>query len=315
MVCYFPLKAYRSPIKTVNGKSSIVFKPKDGAYVDRPLELPCGQCVGCRLEHSRQWAVRCMHEASLHEHNSFITLTYSEENLPENGTLVLEDFQKFMKRLRKKFSWLVPGKGKRKRRVYPALKFYHCGEYGDINGRPHYHACLFGIDFPDKVYWRMSRSGFKLYRSPMLEELWKFGNSEIGDVTFESAAYCARYVMKKITGDMADDHYKGRKPEYTTMSRRPGLGQGWYLKYKQELINNDGVLVNGHLTKPPRFYRGQFELENAHNQRRLAQNKSKRIKRVNSIPAEERSADNSRRALAKLEVLNARISKLKREVD
>ena len=100
------------------------------------------------------------------------------------------------------------------------VRFFHCGEYGELLYRPHYHACLFGFDFSDKVLWS-TRGGVRLYRSKILEKLWTFGFSTIGDVTFESAAYVARYCTKKITGDKADEHYNGRSPEYVTMSRPP----------------------------------------------------------------------------------------------
>ena len=212
MVCYYPLKGYRSR----SGKG-IVFNRANG-FVDMPMAVPCGQCIGCRLERSRMWAVRCVHEASLHADNCFITLTFDDSHLSHTGTLITSDFQKFMKRLRKEFS------GRR-------IRYFHCGEYGEKLGRPHHHACLFGFDFSDKVLWSV-RSNVKLYRSPTLDRIWGQGYCTIGDVNFESAAYVARYVTKKITGEVAVDHYKvgvdvstgeviSKKPEFVTMSRRP----------------------------------------------------------------------------------------------
>ena len=136
MPCYRPIKGYRSRrLNAETGKRPVVFNPRDGFY-DQPVDLPCGQCIGCRLERSRQWAIRCVHEASLHERNCFITLTYRDECLPTNGSLDLDAFQKFMKRLRRRF-----GEG---------VRFFHCGEYGENFGRPHYHAILFNLDFSDK---------------------------------------------------------------------------------------------------------------------------------------------------------------------
>lgn len=254
MPCYSPLKGYRSATPTVNGKFQIVFSPKDG-LVDKPMEVPCGQCIGCRLERSRQWAIRCMHEASLYSDNSFITLTYSDEHLPTDMGLRLSDFQKFMKRLRFKYG--------------SNIRFYHCGEYGDTTGRPHYHACLFNHDFPDKKFWTI-RNGNRVYRSAELEKLWPFGLSEIGDVTFQSAAYVARYIMKKVNGDNADEHYTWfdrvtgeivRRPsEYTTMSRRPGIGSGWFEKYKTDVYPHDRVIVKGQKMRPPRYYDRMYEI-------------------------------------------------------
>ena len=159
-----------------------------------------------------------MHEASLHDENSFLTLTYSDENLPPGGSLHLPDFQNFMKRLRKS---IAPKR----------VRFYHCGEYGDILSRPHYHALLFGYDFDDRKFFA-KRNENSVYTSTELSSLWPHGFSVVGSVTFESAAYVARYVMKKVTGERSLDHYGGLKPEYTTMSRRPELvrdGSGVFL--------------------------------------------------------------------------------------
>ena len=131
MACYQPLKGYYSKSRNPNGKRNVVFNPQMG-YRDRPVTVPCGQCIGCRLERSRQWAIRCYHEASMYERNSFVTLTYDDESLPLGGTLVFRDFQLFMKRLRKQY-----GAG---------IRFYACGEYGEKFGRPHYHVCLFNFE-------------------------------------------------------------------------------------------------------------------------------------------------------------------------
>jgi hypothetical protein len=205
-----------------------------------PVDVPCGRCIGCRLERSRQWAVRCVHEASLHEDNCFITLTYDDAHLPPGGSLVKRDFVLFMKRFRKMY-----GSG---------IRFFHCGEYGTLLDRPHHHACIFGFDFPDKVFWS-SRANVPLFRSLSLETLWPFGFSTVGAVTFESAAYVARYVLKKITGDDAADHYGGLEPEYVTMSRRPGIARGWFDKYKDDVYPADRVVVREKfICKPPRYY-------------------------------------------------------------
>lgn len=255
MPCYFPLQGYRSRSLNENGKRSVVFNIKDG-YQDMPVTLPCSQCVGCRLERSRQWAVRCMHEASLYEHNCFITLTYSDEFLPRDGSLSVRHFQLFMKRLRKRF-----GDG---------IRFFHCGEYGEKFRRPHYHALLFNFDFHDKTFWKED-NGHRIYRSVSLEELWPFGHSCIGSATFESAAYVARYIMKKVTGENAFLHYADvdyetgevineLKPEYTTMSRRPGIGKSWFDKFKSDVFPRDEVIVRGKKTRPPKFYDSQYEL-------------------------------------------------------
>lgn len=212
------------------------------------VELPCGRCIGCRLERSRQWAVRCMHEAKLHAENCFITLTYNDESLPIDGSLHVEDWQKFIKRLRK--------------RIGSQIRYFHCGEYGERLSRPHYHACLFGYRFPDLIPWQQEGE-ITTYRSLLLEELWSFGFSTVGDVTFESAAYVARYITKKQTGDQAEEHYQGLKPEYITMSRRPGIGSGFYEKFSDDIYPFDRVVVRDRFVcVPPRFYDKLHEKSN-----------------------------------------------------
>ena len=243
MPCYKPLVAYRLE----NG--SVAFYESGRAKSVKTLELPCGKCAGCRLERSRQWAMRCMHEASLYEKNAYVTLTYDDFHLADRRSLVYGDFQDFMRRLRYEF-------GK--------VRFYMCGEYGEENWRPHFHACLFGIDFDDKVFFRNSPSGFKLYRSKCLERLWPFGYSTVGDVSFESAGYIARYLMKKVTGDLAKTHYSyvdvatgevcQRKPEFNKMSLKPGIGAGWLDKYESDVYPSGRVVVRGAEGMSPRYY-------------------------------------------------------------
>jgi hypothetical protein len=238
MACYRPLRAYAPASgRNADGKLDISFKPRYG-YSE--ILLPCGQCIGCRLERSRQWAMRCVHEAQMYEHNCFVTLTYDDEHLPKDGSLNKRDITLFLKRLRKRY-----GAG---------IRFYQCGEYGELLQRPHHHAILFNFDFPDKQLWSV-RDGVRLYRSESLEQLWPYGYSTIGDVTFESAAYVARYCTKKITGKVAGEHYEGKMPEYATMSRRPGIGRAWLEKYKDDVYNYDYVVLrNGLKLRPPRYY-------------------------------------------------------------
>lgn len=250
MPCYHPMPAVRMS----DGSVRFVSRSKRGAQDS--LELPCGQCVGCRLERSRQWAMRCLHEASLHQDNSFITLTYSDSNLPRGGSLDYSDFQNFMKRLRK--------------RVGTKVRFYCGGEYGQEQMRPHFHACLFGYDFPDKVYYKKTGSGESIYTSKLLESLWPLGLSSIGNVTFESAAYIARYCVQKVTGDLAESHYRvvtedgeiiDRVPEFNHMSLKPGIGKPWLEKFRTDVFPRDYVVVNGVKTKPPKYYDRLFEKE------------------------------------------------------
>lgn len=246
MPCFKPLQAWRGRKPGPSGKVPVVFKQEDSCGVS--LELPCGQCIGCRLERSRQWAVRIMHEASLHEDNCFLTLTYSDEFVPVTGSLDKRHFQLFCKRLRK---------------ARGPFRFFHCGEYGDKLGRPHYHACIFGLDFPDKEYFKLTDAGERIFRSDSLDAFWRLGHCSIGSLTFESAAYVSRYVMKKVTGDAADEHYMRMSdygevinmlPEYVTMSRRPGIAREWFQKFGNEVYPADEVISRGISCRPPRYY-------------------------------------------------------------
>lgn len=298
MPCYHPMQGYRS---RADGKT-IVFNPRDG-WVDLPLTIPCGQCVGCRLERSRQWAVRCVHEASLHEDNCFITLTYNNESLPEDGSLNKKHFQDFMKRLRKKY------KNK-------TIRYYHCGEYGDKNFRPHYHAIIFGLEFNDQKLFTVT-NGEKLYTSETLEKLWPFGFSTIGTVTFESAAYVARYVMKKVNGKNAKNHYErvdsstgeiySLVPEYNTMSRRPGIASGWFDKYKNDVYPSDNIHLREKTFRPPKFYDKMYE--------HLMPDEMEKIKKQRMKNMAKHADDNIADRLAvKEQVKNAQLNKLIRSI-
>lgn len=234
MSCYFPMTLPQ----TVNRSE--------------PLVVPCGRCIGCRLERSRQWAIRCVNEAQMYDENCFITLTYKDEELiyggQDFGILYPRHLELFWKRLRKRI-------GKR-------VRYFACGEYGEQYHRPHYHACVFGYDFPDKTLEASKDTG-NYYHSDLLDSIWSHGRCIIGDVTFESAAYVARYVMKKRLGATAISYKKeGIEPEFVRMSRRPGIGATWYEKYKTDVFPSDGVVIRGGIKcKPPKFYLDRFKKE------------------------------------------------------
>lgn len=240
MSCYYPIKGYRSTtVNKATGKRGIVFSPLKG-YRDLPTQVPCGRCIGCLLERARNWAVRCVHEASLHKDNCFITLTYNSDNIPENGSLNPRDFVLFMKRLRKKLGIKI--------------RFFQCGEYGELLSRPHHHCIIFGWRPDDLVLWK-TKDKVRLYLSPLLAEVWGKGFVTVGDVTYESAAYIARYVLKKVTGEKAEDYYQGKVPEYITMSRRPGLGHQWIEMFNEDVYKSDQLVYGlGKITKPPKYY-------------------------------------------------------------
>jgi len=196
----------------------------------------------------------------MHDNNCFITLTYNDQNLPGDFSLVKKHFQDFMKRLRFKFG--------------PGIRYFHCGEYGEENKRPHYHACLFNFDFQDKELFS-TRQGVLLYTSPDLVSLWPFGFSTIGNVTFESAAYVARYITKKITGDQAADHYQGRLPEYTTMSLKPAIGHGWFEKFFEDIYPHDLAIINGKKMKPPKYYDKLYDITHPGQMLKIKANRKK----------------------------------------
>ena len=265
------------------------------------MQVACGQCIGCRLERSRQWAVRCMHEIHMYEKNCFITLTYDEEHLPKDYSLDMRHFQLFMKRLRKKH-----GNG---------IRFFHCGEYGDAKERPHYHAILFNFDFDDRKLWKLS-NGVPVYTSESLEKLWGKGFCTVGAATFQSAAYVARYVLKKRTGPGSARYYERMdpetgeifelKPEYVTMSRRPGIGKDWIEEYWSDVWPHDYVVVNAHKTRPPRFYEKQLEAADP-----SAHKQVKRERKAKNL----QFADNQtpERLLVREKVQQSRLDRLKRE--
>ena len=250
MPCFSPLSAFK-----VDG--GVFFDERLGGY---PMQLACGRCQGCRLEHSRQWAVRCVHESRMHPVNTVVTLTYDDDHLPPGGNLCYSHFQSFMRKLRR---W-SPVK----------VRFFMCGEYGELKKRPHYHAALFGFDFLDKKLCLTSKSGNSQYSSEVLDHLWphsKAGRSTVGDPTFDSFAYIARYAMQKVGGDIVHVTPHGRvdlrtgellplTPEFIHMSLKPGIGRTWIDKFGEtDVFPFDRIVMNGYEAKPPRYYDKVFK--------------------------------------------------------
>lgn len=250
MTCYVPVTLYMSRvINPLTGKRSLV--TLQNGFRDKPRQVACGRCIGCRLERSRQWAIRCVHEAQMHELNTWLTLTYRDEELiyggAEHGILYPRHLELFWKRLRKYT-------GKR-------LRYFACGEYGDESSRPHYHACVFGYDFPDKKI-DTTKDGIDYYHSDMLDNIWTHGRCIIGALNFETAAYTARYIMKKRLGQEAESYVKqGIEPEFVRMSRRPGIGATWFDKYESDVFPSDYTIIReGIKSKPPKYYSSKYSL-------------------------------------------------------
>lgn len=255
--------------KTDSGKDNYVFKqPED--IQSEPHLLPCGKCLSCQIDKSKEWAVRGFHESQCHLENSFVTLTYNDENLPKNGTLLKSDLTNFIKRLR---YYIQPLK----------VKFLAAGEYGSENNshRPHYHLCIFGYDPRDKIYKFTNKYGDPVYTSKFILKAWQNkGHITVASLNYRTVAYTARYTVKKIvtkedriqseywidktTGETNYDPVaykkgllmKGKIPEFITMSN--GIGKNWHEKYKTD-TEKDYITVNYAKHKVPKYYDKQLE--------------------------------------------------------
>lgn len=321
MPCYSPIDAWRSKHLNQNGNRPLVFSENEG-FSDMKLELPCGRCIGCRLEYSRQWAIRCMHEAQMHDNNSFITLTYNDEHYPEDHSIHKSVLRNFIKNLRQrvKRDWIK--KHPELPDNYPRIRFFGCGEYGEQRSRPHYHAIIFGYDFPDKILFQ-EEDGIQYYKSELLESVWGKGFVTIGEVTFQSCGYVARYAMKKRTGDdevidkngiSNKQHYELVCPEtgeifqlereFCAMSRQPGIGKTWLKKYKTDL-DKDFFTVDGKKNKLPKYYDNLLKAED---EKSMLYRKNRRRR-----DAESREEDNTyERLKTKEKVKKAQLNQLKR---
>ncbi|AXH77585.1 MAG: replication initiator protein [Microviridae sp.] len=259
--------------------------PKRG-YVDLRVTVACGQCIGCRVDRTEDWTTRIMHEVTLHDLCQFVTLTYSDDQLPAGGTLVKKDWQDFMKRLRK---------------AHGKLRYFAVGEYGDTTVRPHYHAILFGIDFADKRAHSKNEHGDQLFTSDLLDKIWGKGHAFFGKVTVQSARYVAKYCIKKVNGSMASEHYGARSPEFAVMSLKPGIGSGWFEKYQADVYPSDFVVLQGKKRSPPRFYDERLAMLDV---AALEAIKSRRLSKA----LKHRADQTPSRLKARQECLQARIS-------
>lgn len=328
MSCSHPILAI-SHGTTASGKKNLIFDwhgvPDDNGFVFDPryglkelIKIPCGQCVACRLAHSRMWADRCMLELQYHKHSWFVTLTYDDMHIPETFygdpatgeaqrayTLKKRDFQLFMKRLRK---------------AYPEnkIRFFMCGEYGETTHRPHYHAIIFGLDVDDLVHYKKSPQGFSYFNSPKLSQIWGNGHVVITEVSWDTCAYTARYVMKKLNGDMASFYSDfNLVPEFTLMSRKPGIARQYYEDHP-DLFQYDYIDLKtekgGKKIRPPRYYDMLFDHDNPEEFEKI----KKQRKRIGKAATKAKLANTSLDERAYLEVeernLIARTKVLKRSM-
>lgn len=210
MPCVRPKDAWYSTQLNESGKRSIHFDRRFGS-LDRHLQVPCGTCVGCRTDQSRMWGLRMYHEASQHQQNSFLTVTYADAP----PCLSLHDLQCFIKRLRHH----VP------------FRYFACGEYGEKSGRPHYHLAVFGQDF----LGGSTPIDDQLYTHSLLQDTWGKGFVSVGQLTLQSCMYVAGYVSKKL----------GDTKSFSTMSRHPGIGHDWLNRYSDDIRRTGVVVVEG----------------------------------------------------------------------
>lgn len=276
MPCFSPLKAYKEwTPEEAKYKVTIIGQADDRIErLKTPrgefFEIPCGHCIGCRLDYAKEWANRCMLEAKEYKHNEMLTLTYNEENLPvtktekthegivEHATLVKKDVQDFLKRLRqtwkRKYNW-------------ENIRFYMCGEYGELNGRPHYHLIMFNLPVFDKEYLNTNKKGYEQMTSKEIEAIWGKGRIALSPVNWETCSYVARYIMKKQKGPGSKEYYeeKGQIPEYVCMSRNPGIARNYYEQKKDTIYLTDEIFIptkNGiQKVRPNRYFDKLYDIE------------------------------------------------------
>ena len=257
----------------INGRTLVHYRAEKMIKEEDFIEVPCGNCIPCRLEYSRNWANRCYLESLCHDHTWFITLTYRDEELKfgEKGLPTLENdaLRKFMNKLRTKLGF------------NQNIRYFGCGEYGDAKGEragfnPHYHIIVFGapitdltIDHPDMskesikgkypIFRRNNKKGDPVYWSQTIYDCWKKGKVEIEEATWNCAAYVSRYVLKKVKGcgKIIYDRL-GIVPEFIRMSNRPGIGAEYLLEHKDKLLDLDYLCVKNtkgvQTSHPPRYF-------------------------------------------------------------
>lgn len=194
------------------------------------LAVPCGKCIQCRISRSREWAVRCIHELGYHEKSVFITLTYNDENLPGNLSLNKKALRDFFKRLRRRLEYQAKSK----------IRYLASGEYGERNGRPHYHAIIFGL-------------GLDEADQDLIKDCWSFGFIYAGSVTYDSARYVADYILKKIDGDLSQEYYGEKEKPFQIQSM--GLGKQFALDNQDSILQDYNITIHGKSVGLPKYYK------------------------------------------------------------
>lgn len=294
------------------------------------IQVPCGNCLECKIQYAQAWADRCSIEASNSQHNYFITLTYDDFYLGDNS-LDPVDLTLFIKRLRKHFHC---GKDFK-------IKYFACGEYGGTTLRKHLHIILFNCPLTDLTFefesmeFRKDEYGqvildkkgnpigdLKSYMfdeskdarySPTIHKLWQYrGNITVQPFAYNRASYIARYCTGKLDKNLQEWYKEHNKhPEFIRMSQ--GIGLSGY--DPEKLLISDSFIVEGtgRLTFQPRYFYKRYikEFGDLHPDmiERKANNRSKRINTYFSRIGADKNAE----AFAKAHRLNKRL-KLKTQL-
>lgn len=245
------------------------------------VQVPCGKCIGCKLDHASMWQTRIMMEAKEWKSCYHITLTYNNKHLRRKyglNQLCKKDLQDFLKRLRYYFEgheeWVNPKTGEYEK----PIRYYACGEYGNEGtrasngGNPHYHIAMFNLKLDDLKLYKLNKHGDPIFKSKKLQSIWGLGFCTIEELNFETAGYVARYVQKKAGIKPKEREYTGERvkewriderngqpyehiikkqrikkglqvEEFQTMSRAVGIGRKYWEENKEKIKRNNGILM------------------------------------------------------------------------
>lgn len=271
--------------------------------------IPCGKCTECRLQYSREWANRCVLESLLYKSNWFVTLTYDPKEIPtlrtDTGeiyrggvqevrdgkvlvanTLFHDDVQKFLKRLRRQLEY----------NNEPEIRYYMCGEYGSTTQRPHYHMIIYNLSVPDLKFYKLNQLHQPYFQSEWLENLWGHGFITLGEVNWNTCAYVARYIMKKMKGSGAEEYYKsiGKTPEYTRMSLKPGIGAQYYELNRDQIYKFDQIIIPGKQAKkvqPSKYFDKLYDIDNPERMQEIKRAREKNARLAQQLKMSKTTLD------------------------
>lgn len=321
MTCFHPITVWQQtharldiPAKDYYALKKVQFREVKGR---KKIEIPCGKCLGCRLDHANAWATRMTIEAKTWKKNCFVTLTYNNENLPINHegepTLIKKHIQDFFKRLRYhhkgKETWINPKSEKKEE----PIRYFCCGEYGPKGGRPHYHVAIFNWEPDDLVFYKTNKHGDAIFKSKTLQKIWGHGFVTVEEMNFNTAAYISRYVQKKaglepekreytgvIRWEWREDERNGmpykhfiheqrtkktaKQKEFVLMSRGVGIGLKYWLDNKEKIKRNGGILLKikdtAKIKQIPRYFKKIWEKENWEEYHRFAYKQQKKAEEI-----------------------------------